>query len=92
MALLAAETLDFGDRQARNADFGQRFTHLVQFERLNHSCNLFHDFSLWAISMQKSVARQTASDEVYCNRQLTAVHSRLKNRRGLDLFWHRNGA
>ena len=34
LPLLAAETLDLGHRHALDADIGQRFAHVIQFERL----------------------------------------------------------
>ncbi len=42
VALLAAEALGFGDRDALNADFLQRFLHFVEFERLDDGFDFFH--------------------------------------------------
>ena len=42
VALLAAESLDLGDRQAGDADFGQRLAHLVELERLDDRFDFFH--------------------------------------------------
>ena len=42
VALLAAETLGLGDRDALQADFLQRFLHLVELERLDDRFDLFH--------------------------------------------------
>jgi hypothetical protein len=42
MALLAAETLDLGDGQAGNTDFRKRFTHFVEFERLDDGFDFLH--------------------------------------------------
>ncbi|MPM84438.1 hypothetical protein SDC9_131510 [bioreactor metagenome] len=45
MALLAAETLDLGHRDALHADGGQRLTHFVKLERLDDGSNEFHECS-----------------------------------------------
>jgi len=45
VALLAAETLHFGDRDALHADFGQRLAHVVQLERLDDRHDQFHAHS-----------------------------------------------
>ena len=41
--LLAAEAFDFGDRHAFDADAGQCFFDLFQFERFDDGLNFFHD-------------------------------------------------
>jgi predicted N-acyltransferase len=40
--LLAAETLDLGDRQTRHADVRQGFAHLLELERLDDGGDLLH--------------------------------------------------
>ena len=50
MALLATEALHFGDRQARDADLGEGFTHLVQLERFDDGGHLFHGNSSLDVS------------------------------------------
>src|SRR3546814_16644744 len=42
VALLAAEALGLGQRDALDADLVQRFLHLVQLERLDDRFDLFH--------------------------------------------------
>ena len=42
MALLAAEALGLGHRDALDADFLQRFLHFVELERLDDGFDLFH--------------------------------------------------
>src|ERR1019366_3527147 len=42
MALLAAETLGLGHRDALHADFLQRFFHFIELERFDDGFNLFH--------------------------------------------------
>jgi hypothetical protein len=42
VALLAAEALDLGDGEAGHAHVAQRFTHLLQLERLDDGGDLFH--------------------------------------------------
>ena len=42
MALLPAEALGLGHRDAGNANFVQRFFHLVELERLDDRFDLFH--------------------------------------------------
>jgi hypothetical protein len=42
MPLLAAKAFHFRYRHPGDADFGQRFTHVIQFERFNNRINLFH--------------------------------------------------
>src|SRR6218665_3529206 len=44
MALLATETLGFGDGDAADTDFVQGFLHFVEFERLDDRLNLLHAF------------------------------------------------
>lgn len=46
MALLTTETLHLSDGQTGDANFGQRFTYFVQFERFDNGCDLFHHFLL----------------------------------------------
>ena len=43
MALLAAETADFGDGHARHAAFGQGLFDVVEFEMADDGFNFFHD-------------------------------------------------
>src|SRR5713101_8386199 len=43
VTFLPAETLDFGDGDALNADGGQGFPHLVKLERLDDCGNEFHE-------------------------------------------------
>src|SRR5574340_1820912 len=45
VALLPTEPLDFRDRQAGDADGGQRLAHFVQLERLDDCRDEFHDVS-----------------------------------------------
>jgi hypothetical protein len=42
MALLATEALGFHDGHALQADFLERFFHVIQFERLDDGFYLFH--------------------------------------------------
>jgi hypothetical protein len=42
MPTLPAETLDLGDRHARDPDFGERGTHVVQLEGLYDGSDQFH--------------------------------------------------
>src|SRR5690349_14997340 len=42
MALLPAETLDLGNGDALHADFGERFAHIVELERLDDGHHHFH--------------------------------------------------
>src|SRR5690554_3808469 len=49
VALLAAEPLDLGNRDAGHAGLGQRFAHVVEFERLDdRHDHLHHADSIWA--------------------------------------------
>jgi hypothetical protein len=47
MALLTAKAFGFSNSDARDANFVQRFFHLVQFEWLDDRFDLFHGFSLY---------------------------------------------
>src|SRR5690554_895260 len=50
MALLTAKALDLGDSYTLNADIGQGFTNVIQFERLDDRSDEFHHSSphdLW---------------------------------------------
>jgi hypothetical protein len=44
MALLPTEAFDFRDRDAGDADFVQRLSHVVELERLDDCSNQFHAF------------------------------------------------
>ena len=44
VAFLTAKALHFRHRHPGDADFGQRFAHVIQFERFNNRINLFHGF------------------------------------------------
>ena len=47
VALLTAKAFGFGNGDTRDANFVQRFFHLVQFEWLDDRFDLFHGFSLY---------------------------------------------
>ena len=42
MTFLAAEAFNFADGHAGNADFGQDFAHIIEFERFDNSFDFFH--------------------------------------------------
>ena len=80
VALLAAEALDLGHRQARDADLGQRLAHFVELERLDDRFDLLHGSRS---EMQKLVNRRDRtrrrSDSLHDARQ------RLKGRAGFAI-------
>jgi hypothetical protein len=42
VAFLAAEAFHFSDRETAYADFGQRFAHFVELERLEYRLDSLH--------------------------------------------------
>ncbi|MNG39785.1 hypothetical protein D3C84_1280490 [compost metagenome] len=51
MALLAAETLHFGDREARDPLFGEGLAHVVELEGFDDGGDLLHCGVLPAVSL-----------------------------------------
>jgi hypothetical protein len=45
VSLLPPEALNLGDRQAADADLGERFAYLVELERLDDGFDLLHECS-----------------------------------------------